>query len=232
MASKNPPRPAVGTTTRIAPRELNVYHRNARIGDVDLIAGSLKTNGQYKPIVVNVGTATGRPNEVLAGNHTLKAFRDLGERYPDDERWEAILVHWVDVDDDRAARIVLADNKIAEAGGYDETELYDLVKGLGGDFEGTGFTVDDEQRLADLAKLFSGPADGESGDNPGEPSGDVTIDLGKVPKACSEVGLTVGVIRVKVPRGVYEAWYDELREEIGYDDAAIEAEIVRRLGMN
>ncbi len=224
--------PAVGVTTSIPPRELSVYYRNARIGDVDMIAGSLKAHGQFKPIVANIGTHTKRPNEVLAGNHTLKAFRNLAEQYPADERWNAILVHWVDVDDDRAARIVLADNKIAEAGRYDETTLYELVAGLGGDFDGTGFTVDDEQRLADLARLFSGPADGDSGDEPGEAGEDITIELGSVPKECAEVGLKVGVIRVKVPRSVYESWYDDLRETVGYDDDSVQTEVVTRLGMS
>ncbi|MDX3097732.1 hypothetical protein PV417_24845 [Streptomyces sp. ME19-03-3] len=42
-------------------------HPNPRTGDVDAIAESLRVNGRYKAIVVNRGTHTGRPNEVLAG---------------------------------------------------------------------------------------------------------------------------------------------------------------------
>lgn len=165
MASRNAA-PQVGTTTSIAPRELNTYYKNARRGDVPAIAASLKAHDQYKPIVVNVGTHTGRANEVLAGNHTLMAFRDLAEKLPDDERWSSILVHWVDVDEDRATRIVLTDNKTAELGGYDDAMLYELVSNLGDDLVGTGFTDLDiemlEQAAADAAEALDD--DGEGGE--------------------------------------------------------------------
>ena len=52
---------------------LSHYYRNARRGNIKAIAESLRANGQYKPIVVNKGTKTGRPDEVLVGNHTLDA---------------------------------------------------------------------------------------------------------------------------------------------------------------
>ena len=41
--------------------ELTSYHRNPRRGDVETIVRSLEVNGQYRPIVVNLGTRTGRP---------------------------------------------------------------------------------------------------------------------------------------------------------------------------
>jgi hypothetical protein len=69
--------------------ELTLFVGNARRGDVPAIAESLAQNGQYKPVVVNVGTTTGRPDEVLVGNHTLLAARSLG--------WESIDVCYVDV---------------------------------------------------------------------------------------------------------------------------------------
>lgn len=144
------PAPAVGTTTSVPPHDLNIYHRNARVGNVEAIAASLNVNGQYRPICVNVGTYTGRPREVLAGNHTLKAFRDLAMQHPDDERWATIKVFWVDVDEDRATRIVLADNKTADMGTYDNEVLLELIDSLGGDLDGIGYTTDDLQELADL----------------------------------------------------------------------------------
>ena len=36
--------------------DLSTYHKNPRRGDVDAIAESLKARGQYRPIVVNIGT--------------------------------------------------------------------------------------------------------------------------------------------------------------------------------
>lgn len=142
-------KPKIGTTSRVAVGDLHVFHKNARRGDVDLIKSSLRAHGQYKPVVANIGTHTGRPNEVLAGNHTLKAIRSLVE--DGTPGWDGVLVHWVDVDEDMATRIVLADNRTAEKGSYDHEMLFDLVDGLGGDLDGTGFIHDDLDTLAELA---------------------------------------------------------------------------------
>lgn len=139
------------TALTIHPSELSTYHRNPRRGDVSVIAASLQAHGQYKPIVVNRGTYTGRANEVLAGNHTLMAVRDLAERYPDDARWQQVLVHWVDVDDDRAARIVLVDNRASEVGGFDTADLASLLDSVGTDLTGLGFSADD---VSDLHALL------------------------------------------------------------------------------
>lgn len=139
-----------GNTTRVHPSELSTYYKNPRRGDVTLIAGSLKTHGQYKPICANIGTKTGRANEVLAGNHTLMAFRDLAETNPDDHRWDAVAVHWVDVDEDTAARIVAVDNRASEVGTNDNEVLLELLQGLGGDLTGTGFDDDYVQMLVEL----------------------------------------------------------------------------------
>ncbi len=121
--------------------DLHTYWKNPRIGNVDKIAESLARNGQYRAIVVNKGTHTGRPMEVLAGNHTLKAARKLG--------WETITCHVIDVDDDQAARIVLADNKTAEYGSYDDKTLADLLDTLA-DLDGTGWTEEQVDALNDL----------------------------------------------------------------------------------
>src|SRR5262249_21972971 len=48
------------------------YARNPRRGDLAAIKRSLEVNGQYRPIVVNR-----RTGEVLAGNHTWLAAREL-----------------------------------------------------------------------------------------------------------------------------------------------------------
>lgn len=121
-------------TREISVKELHLYHKNPRIGDVDSIAESLRVNGQYRAIVVNRGTHTGRAMEVLAGNHTLKAARNLG--------WEKITAHILDVDEDIATRIVLADNRTADLGDYDQEQLLELLESIDSP-EGTGFEPDD-----------------------------------------------------------------------------------------
>lgn len=125
--------------------ELLAYHRNPRRGDVDAIAASLTARGQYRPIVVNIGTLTGRPYEVLAGNHTAAAARSLG--------WPTIQATTVDVDDEGAAQIVLADNRLADLGTYDDAALLDALVAAG-DLAGTGYEPTD---LAALAAALDEP---------------------------------------------------------------------------
>lgn len=141
----------IGKTTAVLPSTLHTFHQNPRKGDIGAIASSLRRHTQYKPITVNVGTHTGRPNEVLAGNHTLLAFRQLGEDHPDEKQWLKILVFWIDVDNDTAERIVVADNQTGQLGGFDEEQLARLVQGFEGDIEGLGFG---EADVADLMALL------------------------------------------------------------------------------
>jgi len=146
MASETDLSDHVGTTVAIDPHSLTTFHRNARRGDIDAIAESLQTNGQFKPVVVNVGTHTGRVNEVLAGNHTLQAFLRLADTQDTDPRWDTIAVHVVDVDDAEATRIVLADNRTFEVGyGYDADALAGLLSEVG--TAGTGYTDADLDKL-------------------------------------------------------------------------------------
>lgn len=126
--------------------QLATFHNNPRRGDVDAIARSLQKNGQYKPITVNVGTITGRPFEVLAGNHTLLAARDIG--------WPTLMGTTVDVDDLTAARIVAVDNHSADLGTYDNDALIALLEQISagddenlGDLEGTAYSNRDLDRL-------------------------------------------------------------------------------------
>ena len=131
-------------TYRLA--DLRPYHANPRRGDVAQIARSLSRTGQYRPIVVNAGTKTGRYREVLAGNHTLAAALKLG--------WSHLAGSVVDVDDDTAARIVAADNRTAELGGYDDAALLALLESVAAaeqGLEGTGYS--DADLLALLARM-------------------------------------------------------------------------------
>lgn len=128
----------VGESARVAVGELKLFPGNPRRGVVGAIASSLAANGQYKPLVVNRGTITGRPLEVLAGNHTLMAARSL--------RWAEVDVWLVDVDEQRAKAIVAADNRLADLGEYDSMDLYSLLDGLD-ELVGTGYSD------ADLAAM-------------------------------------------------------------------------------
>jgi DNA modification methylase len=106
---------------------------NPRQGNLEAIKESLRVNGQYRPVVANK-----RTSEILAGNHTYKAARDLG--------WEEIAATWVDADEDQAARIVLIDNRANDLAEYDDQALWNMLSELD-DLEGTGY---DETALTHL----------------------------------------------------------------------------------
>lgn len=138
---------------------LNHYSKNPRRGDVQAIKGSIVANGIFRPVIVNKGTYTDKPNEILAGNHTVKAIRELAEENPDDPRWQQVEVWMVDVDAERAARIVLADNRTADLGSYDNEELLGLLETVDHDLDGTGY---DETYLNTLQETVRSASEDEA----------------------------------------------------------------------
>ena len=102
-----------GNIQSVAINSLTAYPMNPRRGDIDAIASSLTAHGQYRPIVVQASTKF-----VLAGNHTLKAAKKLG--------WKKIKAVLVDIDDDTAKKIVLADNRLTDLAGYN-LQLQDFI---------------------------------------------------------------------------------------------------------
>ena len=186
----------IGAPETLPITELHLYDRNPRMGDVQAIKSSMLANGIFRPIVVNRGTHTGKPNQVLAGNHSLKAMRELTEENPDDTRWSMVNVWMVDVDEEHAAKIVLADNRTADLGSYDNEELIGLMEGLQGNLDGTGYDEDD---LAILLDMTAGPDSlDDLEDEFGEPEDD-------------DFWITV---RLRIPPVLNEQWKDWVR---GYD---------------
>ena len=157
----------IGTLETVPTKDLNVYYKNARRGDVDLIAESMQRNGVYKPLVVNRGTKTGRPMEVLCGNHSLMAIRRLADENPRDERWQTVDVYVIDVDEQQAARTVIADNKANDEATYEVEELVNLLTELP-DLAGTGF---DRDELDELLEALDTP-EVEEETPPEEPAND------------------------------------------------------------
>ena len=172
----------IGALERADIADLATYYKNARRGDVGAIAASMQVNGVYRPLVVNRGTHTGRPMEVLAGNHSLMAMRQLAEENPEDTRWQHADVYVVDVDEDRATRIVLADNRTSDLGGYDDEQLLELVEAVDHDLDGTGYDYDDLDMLRQFAE--SAPSLDELEEEYGEPleeDNNVTVRLSLAP---------------------------------------------------
>ena len=139
------------TTRQIHLPNLRPHPRNAREGDIEAIAESLREHGQYRPIV------TSRDGYILAGNHTWMAAASLG--------WQNIAAVTIDVDHDtpEARKIMLADNRTAELGGYDEGLLLDLIDSLDGDIVGTGY---DTEALDMLRRSLADTPEGDPDDIP------------------------------------------------------------------
>lgn len=159
----------IGTPETVSIDELSPYHENPRRGDVSAIAESLRINGQFRPLVVNRGTHTGRPNEVLAGNHTLAAALSLDGSAHEIRHLDCYMV---DVDDDAAVRIVLADNRTSDLAAYDDHALADLLQTMD-DLEGTAYADDDLEALLSATSdavdmLTSFPDDDEDDDDEDE----------------------------------------------------------------
>jgi uncharacterized protein YaiI (UPF0178 family) len=131
-----------------------LHPQNYRQGDVDTIAGSLTRFGQVRPIVVQKSSG-----HVVAGNHTLKAARQLG--------WDQIAVVVVDMPDDEAEAYLVADNRASDKATNDDAALAKILERmmLAGKLEGTGYSPDDvDDMLAAMEQMPEvDPGDFEGG---------------------------------------------------------------------
>ncbi len=138
---------------------VRLHPENPRRGDVAAIRESLEVNGQYKPIVVNRPTM-----EVLGGNHTLRAARELG--------FSEIAVTFVDVDEEQAHP---ARRQPHERPSPARTQgLVDLLLELDG-LDGTGYGSDALGELLDeLASIPSERTSHLLSRRAGDPAGRVS----------------------------------------------------------
>lgn len=126
------------TTEPVDLDALTPHPENANLGRDEVVADSLDRYGQWRPLVAQ--RSTGR---VLIGHTMLRAARRLG--------WQQIAVHWRDVDDTEARRILAMDNRSRDLADTDERALIALLESLDGDLAGTGYADDD---LDDLRRVL------------------------------------------------------------------------------
>jgi len=188
----------VGQVESVPIGSLSSYPLNPRRGDIEAIAQSLKAHGQYRPIVVQYGS-----NLILAGNHTYKAAKKLG--------WKKIKVTYIDVPEERARQIVLADNRLTDLATYNEPMLKNLLISLP-DLSGTGFT---EADVENLDRLISG-LDKEP-----------ITDSKPLPK---DPEVKIAAWRFTIDAEAYKAWDEQLITEFGKSRSKAVAGIKQRLG--
>lgn len=111
------------------------HPQNPRVGDVDAIRVSIQRNEFYGACIVQRSTGY-----ILAGSHRWKAAVAEG--------LDQIPVIWKDVEGAHAIRILLADNRTAEMGGYDHQLLDQLIEGLGEvEIEGSGWDLSELEAI-------------------------------------------------------------------------------------
>lgn len=108
--------------------KLNEHPKNPRRGVVEAIEKSIDVNGWYGAVIAQKSTGY-----ILAGNHRYRAAKKQGAK--------EIPVIWREVDDETALRILLADNRTADLGTYDEDVLEEIMAGLE-TLDGTGYDIE------------------------------------------------------------------------------------------
>lgn len=121
---------------------LRNHPRNPRRGDVKSIQASIDNNGFYGAVIAQRSTGY-----IIAGNHRWLAAQESNAT--------EIPVIWVDIEDDHALRIMLADNRTNDLAEYDDALLSELLNDLAestGTLLGTGY---DENAVDTMLKELS-----------------------------------------------------------------------------
>jgi len=128
---------------QVAVSRLQAHPKNPNVGNVEAIQASIGENGWYGAIIAQKSTG-----HILVGHHRFRAAMQAGA--------EKVPVFWVDVDDTRALKILLADNKTAELASRDDELLAEVLAELAGTDDGlTGSGYDS----SDLDTLLARTSD-------------------------------------------------------------------------
>jgi ParB-like chromosome segregation protein Spo0J len=181
--------------------QLKPHPDNPNRGDVGVIAESLEENGFFGALLVQAST-----RYIIAGEHRYHAARDKGLT-----ELPALVL---DVDDDRARRILLVDNRTAQRARWDDEALLAVLEELAtapAGVAGTGFTASE---LEDLAGVMADrPQLEELAARHGEPN-----EQALLPE-----------IRLKVTAELLDRWRAALDRYEGKDDVEKLAQLLDAL---
>ena len=127
--------------------------------------------------------------------------------------WKEIAATFLDVDDEAAAKIVLADNRTADLGSYDHVELAEILQNLPA-FDGTGYTGDD---LDELMQEVAGWG--------------IKEKQTKVSDKPRNVTATIGKWEFKMAPDYFNEWEEKMFQEYGFSLEEVCAGMVAMLGM-
>ena len=128
--------------------ELKRWPQNPKEHDLGQIHRSIARFGFVNPLIVNEVTG-----ELLVGHgrlDTLEQRHASGEPPPEgiqvkDGQWLVPVVRGVSLPTEEAAAYAIADNRLTEIGGWNDSELADLLKDM--NLDGVGFDDDDVDKL-------------------------------------------------------------------------------------
>lgn len=213
MATKKPKL----TTTTVELESLTEWPGNARRGVVSGIKESIRTNGVFQPLIVQKSTS-----RIIAGNHRWFALKELHEEFPE-EFGDTADVILLDVNDSRATKMNLADNKTSDDASWDNEALLaqleslaDLDEGL----DGSGFADDDLDDLQALMETGTYVFDDGTDDDDGEDVGTREPQVTGMNREANHVNDEYRIMILNLPLVNY-VWLDdkliELSEEYGTD---------------
>lgn len=165
--------------------EIDLHPDNANVGNVDAIVESIRVNGFYAPIIVQASTGF-----IIAGNHRYQAAKKLG--------MSQVPVVYLDVEDEEAKRIMVADNRTTRLGHDDSELLTALLEDLGDTdlgLMGTGYSQADLQTLIDAADKFDPDFQPEPDGPPKHDTADSSYQVEAIPGAGGKcIGIMVNRI--------------------------------------
>lgn len=146
-------------TVNVSVADISEHPRNPNRNEISRIVDSIESDGFYGTILVQKSTGY-----IIAGNHRYRAAVAAG--------FKEVPVTYLDVDDDKALRILVKDNRLAELGHRDKDilgELLQEIKDSTGLF-GTGFDQDEFDRMIEESQN-GWTSDMTGGGDPPEHSG-------------------------------------------------------------
>lgn len=183
----------------VDPKTLQPHPDNPQEGDKEAIAESIDENGFFGYVIVQKST-----NRVIAGWHRCSEAIKAG--------LETIPAMILDVSDDQAVRILLADNRTQSRmkGSVRNDRLVENLKRIQakkGTLRGTGYSGD---HLAKLRKDLEPPP-------PPPDNEEIASDTGTGAVQKPKVGISVASLRGYVNGAEFEEWSNKVKMQSGYD---------------
>jgi hypothetical protein len=183
----------------VDPKTLQPHPDNPQEGDKEAIAESIDENGFFGYVIVQKST-----NRVIAGWHRCSEAIKAG--------LETIPAMILDVSDDQAVRVLLADNRTQSRmkGSVRNDRLVENLKRIQakkGTLRGTGYSGD---HLAKLRKDLEPPP-------PPPDDEEIASDIGTGAVQKPKVGISVASLRGYVNGAEFEEWSNKVKMQSGYD---------------